>query len=283
MNTRFMRFPGGLGKAVTLSYDDGNEQDVQLVETLDRYGLKCTFNLNTGLMPEVRPVWRPGKLNRRLTPTAVKELYGNSGHEIALHSSTHVWLEAIPSAYAMKEVLDNKVALETLFERPVRGMAYPFGTYSDEVIDILKRCGVVYARTVKSTKSFNLPKDWLRLDPTCSHLHPELMTLAKEFLDYKVDRNPKVFYLWGHGFEFERDNNWDVIESFGELMGNRDDIWYATNIEIYDYVKAYESLIWTTDLSVVHNPSATPVWVYAGIHGKGNKTIMIEPGQTLKL
>ena len=277
-----MRFPGGLAKAVTLSYDDGNEQDVQLVETLDRYGLKCTFNLNTGLMPDVRPVWREGKLNRRLTPSAVKELYGNSAHEIALHSSTHVWLEAIPSAYAMKEIIDNKVALETLFERPVRGLAYPFGTYNSDVIDILKRCGVVYARTVNDTKKFELPKDWHRWDPTCRHLSRDLMTLAEEFVNMEAERRPKLFYLWGHGFEFERDNNWDVIERFGEYMGKRDDIWYATNMEIYEYTKAYESLIWTTDLSIVHNPTATDVWVKVGAHGKKINTVCIPAGQTVK-
>ncbi len=268
---------------MTLSYDDGNEQDVQLVETLDRYGLKCTFNLNTGLMPEVRPVWREGKLNRRLTPTAVKELYGNSVHEIALHSSTHAWLEAIPSAYAMKEILDNKVALEKLFERPVRGLAYPFGTYSDEVVDMLKSCGVVYARTVEDTKKFDLPKDWLRWHPTCRHLSRDLMALGKEFVENTPERHPKLFYLWGHGFEFERDNNWEVLENFGKLVGHKDDIWYATNIEIYDYVKAYESLIWTTDLSIVHNPTATDVWVKVGQHGRSVKTIKIDAGQTVKI
>lgn len=278
-----MRFPGGLAKAMTLSYDDGNEQDVQLVETLDRYGLKCTFNLNTGLMPEVRPVWREGKLNRRLTPTAVKELYGNSGHEIALHSSTHVWLESIPSAYAMKEILDNKVALEALFERPVRGLAYPFGTYSEEVVDILKSCGIVYARTVNDNKKFELPTDWLCWDPTCRHLCPDLMTLGENFVNMKPERKVKVFYLWGHGFEFERDNNWELIENFGKLVGHKDDIWYATNIEIYDYVKAYESLIWTTDLSIVKNPTATYIWVLVCQHGKREQTVMIPSGATVKL
>ena len=44
----FMRFPGGLGKALTLSYDDGVEQDIKLIDILNRYGLKCTFNLNSG-------------------------------------------------------------------------------------------------------------------------------------------------------------------------------------------------------------------------------------------
>ena len=42
-------------------------------------------------------------------------------------------------------------------------------------------------------------------------------------------------------------------------MGNREDIWYATNVEIYDYVQAYGRLIWTADMRRVHNPSAIPV------------------------
>ena len=45
MRYQFLRYPGGLCKAVTLSYDDGAKADARLAETLNRYGLKCTFNL----------------------------------------------------------------------------------------------------------------------------------------------------------------------------------------------------------------------------------------------
>ena len=36
-------------KALTFSYDDGIEQDRKLVEIFNRYGMKATFNLNTGI------------------------------------------------------------------------------------------------------------------------------------------------------------------------------------------------------------------------------------------
>ena len=36
-------------KAVTFSYDDGTTQDIRLIELLNKYGLKSTFNLNSGL------------------------------------------------------------------------------------------------------------------------------------------------------------------------------------------------------------------------------------------
>ena len=44
-----MLFPGGKKKAFTLSYDDGITQDRRLIGILDRYRVKATFNLNSGL------------------------------------------------------------------------------------------------------------------------------------------------------------------------------------------------------------------------------------------
>ena len=73
-------------------------------------------------------------------------------------------------------------------------------------------------------------------------------------------------------------NNWEVIENFTEKLGNREDIWYATNIEIYDYVKAYENLQTSVDKKIVHNPSAIDVWVY--IDGK---TYVVKGGETFYL
>ena len=48
MPTFHLRYPGGLAKAVTFSYDDGVEQDIRLVEIFNKNGIKGTFNINTG-------------------------------------------------------------------------------------------------------------------------------------------------------------------------------------------------------------------------------------------
>ena len=45
-----MRFPGGRDKALTFSYDDGVKGDIHLLELFKKYGVKGTFNLNSGLM-----------------------------------------------------------------------------------------------------------------------------------------------------------------------------------------------------------------------------------------
>ena len=44
----YLRFPGGKPKCITLSYDDGVEQDIRLIALMEQYGFKGTFNLNYG-------------------------------------------------------------------------------------------------------------------------------------------------------------------------------------------------------------------------------------------
>ena len=60
-----MRFPEGRLKAVTFSYDDGVRQDERLIEIFDKYGVKGTFNINSGIMgsAENRGRWAPDELN----------------------------------------------------------------------------------------------------------------------------------------------------------------------------------------------------------------------------
>lgn len=70
-----------------------------------------------------------------------------------------------------------------------------------------------------------------------------------------------MFYVWGHSYEFVKDDNWSHIEGFGKKMGYRDDIWYATNKEIIDYMKAFNNLKFSMDASFVYNPSIQSVWL----------------------
>ena len=86
-----------------------------------------------------------------------------------------------------------------------------------------------------------------------------------------------MFYLWGHSYEFDDNDNWHIIEKFAELSGGNDDVWYATNIEIYEYVNAYKSLISTIDESVIYNPTAIDVWVFIE-----NKKVCIKSGETYR-
>ena len=213
-----------------------------------------------------------------MTQKQVEELYTDSGMEVAVHALTHPYLEQLPPEVCTREVLKDRENLEEQFDTIIRGMAYPFGTFSDSVVDCLKSCGIAYSRTTISNEGFKMPKDWLRLEATCHHNNKRLMELAEKFVEDKAGRGPIMFYLWGHSYEFEGNDNWNVIEEFAEYMGGREDIWYATNIEIYDYVDAYNKLRFSSDGKKVFNPTCYDL--YFNIK---NKDYCIAPGQTLKL
>ncbi len=272
----YMKLKDGKSKVITLSYDDGVVQDIRLIEIMNKYGLKGTFNINSGVyFPEdgVRE-----RYYGRMKLSEAKELYTNSGHEIAVHALTHPFLEKLSTDEVIYEITEDRKNIERDYNTIVRGMAYPFGTYNDDVIKVLEMCKIAYSRTVFATQNFGFPDNWLKLNPTCHHRVPNLMELADKFLEGNKWNKASMFYLWGHSYEFDNDDNWNVIEEFAKKMGGRDDIWYATNIEIYDYVKAYESLVTSFDKKIIHNPSSIPVWVF--VQGE---TVCINPGETLYL
>ena len=271
---RYMRFPEGREKALTFSYDDGVLGDRKLIEIFDRYGLKGTFNLNNELFG-VRS-W-----HNRMDEKETYETYKDTVHEIALHGARHIFLSKAPLPLAVKEVADNRAWLEKKFGRIVNGMAYAYSGVNDETAAALKALGVNYARTTVSTHSFALPSDWLHLNPTCHHTEPCFEELAQKFLSGKPsdefkNREPWLFFVWGHAYEFDDHNNWDLIENFAKKAGGRRDIWFATNGEIYDYAKCYESLVYSIDGERVYNPSHRFVWVE--IRGK---VYEIASGQTV--
>lgn len=274
----YLKFKDGKSKVLTLSYDDGVVQDIRMMKILDQFGIKATFNINSGLyLPEdaVRE-----RFYGRLKRSEAIQLYKNSGHEVAVHAFSHPFLEKQKTDEILTEILEDRKCIEEHYGTLARGMAYPYGTYSVEVEECLKKCGICYSRTIKSTENFKLPENWLELHPTCHHNNPKLMELAEAFVthDRPYLSDNWLFYLWGHSYEFDNNDNWDVIEKFAEYMGGREDIWYATNIEIYDYIKAYESLQTSVDKRIVHNPSVMDVWF---VHN--NQIYCVKGGQTLFL
>ena len=247
---RFLRFPGWKYKAVTLSYDDGLIYDKKLVEILDKYSLKGTFNLCSELLSQ-------GKFLKKDEAT---KLYGNSKHEVAIHGAKHLSLSTVSSEVAIRDVIVDRENLESQFGTIIKGLAYANGLYDDNAIDLVEKCGIKYARTADSTNKFDLPTDWFRWTPTCHHNAKNLMELVDEFLsateiEYFWANSPKLFYLWGHSFEFNNDNNWEVIEEFAKKVANREDVWYCTNVELYDYVKAFERLEFSVDGKIIANHS----------------------------
>jgi hypothetical protein len=249
MDIRYNLFPGGKRKALTMSYDDGRDHDRRLVEIFNRYGIRGTFHLTSDSL---------GK-ERYITAEEVPTLF--RGHEVSGHAKTHPFLEQLPVGAQLQELFESRKALEKLCGYPVRGMSWPFGTYSDEAVNTAKVCGMEYSRTVISTGKLRMPEDFLRWHPTTHHRGnlTELWGALQE--DRRKDL--RLLYIWGHSYEFEDNQNWDYIEEFCRLAGGKPDIWYATNIEIKEYWDTLQRLVFSADLRRVYNPSATDAWFSA--------------------
>lgn len=253
MSRIYTCFPGGKFKAVTLSYDDGKIMDRRLIEILNQNGLRATFHLNSELL---------GKIENHKFPyvsgSEIKELY--KGHEIACHTCTHPTLTRIPTVCAVNEVIQDRKNLENYVGYPVIGMSYPNGCFDENIKSILENCGIRYCRTTKNTERFDLPRDYLEWNPTCRHTE-NLLELTEKFIKTEFDQKLMLFYIWGHSYEFEIDQNWELIETFADRIGGRDDIWYATNIEIYNYMKATSQLYFLANQTGVYNPTGQDIWL----------------------
>jgi peptidoglycan/xylan/chitin deacetylase (PgdA/CDA1 family) len=249
MRIRFNCYKDGKHKALTMSFDDGQIHDLRLVEIFNRYGIKGTFHLNSGKLDDEKGAF--------LTSEDVATKF--EGHEISVHSLTHPFLERISDEEVVNEIVEDRKNLEAICGYPVRGMSYPFGTYTKDLIPKLRALGMQYSRTVKSTLKFNVPEDFMEWHPTCHQIDGRIFDLLKSFKENKYPM--PLFYIWGHSFEFPRDNNWEHIEEFCKAASGDEDVWYATNIEIYDYVMALRALRFSADRTMVYNPTATDVWI----------------------
>ena len=270
-----MRYPGGLAKAVTFSYDDGVEQDKRLIELLDKYGLKATFNINTALFAKETTVYVPGQIHRRMTLEQAKNVYGASGHEISVHTLHHPFLEQLPSNMAVYEIIEDRRRIEENFGVVCRGMAYPYGTTSDSVVECVKNCGMLYARTTVPSNSLDFPSDWLRLRPSCHHLSEQLSSLTEKIVNERCVQAPWLLYIWGHSYEFERDNNWELIETLAEKIAGRPDIWYVSNGEVFEYARAFCELQFSVRGDRVFNPTAYEMFFE---DSRSGKIYSVKPG-----
>lgn len=216
-------------KAVTLSYDDGIEQDRRLIDLLDQYGLRATFNLNPGKQRETDTFIKSGITVRHINLRELPQVYEH--HEVAGHTQTHAHLEQLEEADIREEIVRCQDGLAQLFGREIPGMAYPYGTYDDRVVRIAQEAGILYARTCIETEGFAQPIDLLRLETTCRHANPAFLSLAEAFAESRAEA-PQLFYLWGHSYEFDETESWPLMEAFCKIIAGKDDIFYGTNSEV---------------------------------------------------
>lgn len=251
--TKHWRFdyPGWKTGAVTFSFDDNRVQDRRLVELFNRYGLKGTFNLNSGTLGSDDTLF--------IRPEEVKELY--AGHEVASHSVNHpnvAELWETDREQCVYEILHDRDELERLSGQAVRGFVYPYGELSDAVEQFVIKSGFTYTRC-GTNAPLSPPVDPMRWSPT-AHQNENLTPYAESFLACTDEL--RVLLVWGHSFEFDwGKGHWDDFEAFCQKIAGRDELYYATMGEICDYWSACRSAVRQNE--IWRNPSGRDLYLEA--------------------
>lgn len=282
MRYTFMRFPEGKAKALSFSYDDNAVANKKLSDIMAQYGIKCTFNLNNQESNEM--------FGNMLTVEEAKKYIAERGHEIAVHGAFHKGLGLGRPIEGIKDVLDCRLELEKDFDIIIRGMAFPdsivmlHGNNWDIIKAYLKELGIVYNRITGYKPDFCMPEDWHLWIPTASENHPEIYEIAEKFVNldagagYVTGHYPRLFLMSGHASFIDKSNKWEHFENICKIVANHEDIWYATCMEIYEYTKAYEALVWSADSTRVYNPNICAVWFEAD-----EKLYKVNSGETIKI
>lgn len=268
-------FPQGKRIAVTTSFDDGHTFDRRIVAAFNQWGLKGTFNLNSG---SLQRKGKPAEEGNRIPLDASEIAEVFRGHEVAIHTVTHPWLDRLDPSQIALEVLEDRKALEDMVGYPVRGMAYPFGNYNKQVMEILRNLGIVYSRTCENAEKCFPPADPLAWGST-AHQYASNPTVPERF--EKLYGNPRysgVFFIWGHGFEFHDKNDWEALDRIFKPLSGKPDVWYCTNIELFDYEEARKRIVIAANRATVYNPSAITVTLKIG-----DKLLDVPGGRTLSL
>ncbi len=227
----------GKKKAVTFSFDDGVTQDKRFVELLNKYGLKGTFNINSSLLGTLNTLshaeWTVS--HNKIKASEVKSVY--AGHEVAVHTLTHPRLPELDDETVIRQVDEDRKALESLCGYPIVGMAYPCGgVNNDERVAKLIRenTPIRYARTIEATRSLCVRKEnLLQYHPSYHFGDAQLEEVVEKFVNGQ-SAEAQLLYLWGHSYEMDIGDQitWERFEGICKLLAGREDIFYGTNKEV---------------------------------------------------
>lgn len=247
-------------KYFTLSYDDGLEQDKQTIALMKKYGIRGTFNLNSALFGEKSNIKYigtmgfanvdPSIVKRGLIKTAtanripadeIRQVY--EGFELATHTAHHVNMKKLSREETEAELLKDREALSQYTDLPVVGHAFPYGSKSPSQIEVMKENGFLYGRGVmnargKGEERFAFPENPLDFAPTCWHIDKNIQELFEAFRAITPTRGDMLFYMWGHGYEFDFDSMkkreiFKTLEWMFDQVAADDSIIPCTNAEAF--------------------------------------------------
>ncbi len=237
---------------VTTSWDDGHKLDLRLALLLKKYGIRGTFYIS--------PKNREFRKADLLSDEEIIKL--NRDFEIGAHTMTHPRLTKISEKEAFDEIMDSKKYLEKLLGQEIRCFCYPGGKYNEKIMELVKKAGFCYSRTMKRfelhpTKNLllsgttleahrnsllTLPVDSLKiLSISKFNLLEFIKSLNWEYLAKKtfdqVEKYGGVYHLWGHSWVVEKGNEWEKLERVLSYISKKINVKYWTNYDIFKATK----------------------------------------------
>ena len=203
-------------KIFLLSFDDGTIYDKRFVELLNKYHVKCTFNLNSGLEDFVWYYEDTFPIRRQILKDTVQQY---QGHEIASHSLHHHWLNTLTPPQLAREVGEDCETLKALFGLQQIGFGVPFTACGEREIRILKKY-VRYIRLSEFSDGFGLPEDPYHIPIHALYNDPDVREKIEAFAQNELPVS--LFVMAGHSYEFEVLNHWEYMEKLLQFITSFD-------------------------------------------------------------
>lgn len=126
---------------VSLTFDDGNADQMSALPIMNKYNAKGTFYIISGAI---------GAPNY-LTQANLQTIAGG-GNEIGAHTVTHPDLTTVPADEAQRQICNSRAALAS-WGYQVTSFAYPYAASNASVKSIAQQCGMNSARGLGDLRS----------------------------------------------------------------------------------------------------------------------------------
>ena len=211
-------------KYFVFAVDDGTINDTKVIEIFNKYSIRATFNLNSGLQDYV---WYKDDLSvRRLDLYKYKDIYNN--HEVASHSLTHPYLTNMNDEAVYHEVKQDVENIERIFDRKVTSFSFPFDGFDERTINIIKSVGITHIILPDIDDSFRSPVDTFHIKVTSWNIDDAL----EKFDRFIIDKNAEIFIYLSHSYDYEFDHSYDKLEKLCQMVTSNKDIKIITIGEV---------------------------------------------------
>lgn len=205
-----------MAKYFLLSFDDGTIYDRRFVELLNQYGIRGTFNLNSGLEDFVWYYEDTFPVRRQIL-SETGDLY--RGHEIASHSLHHHWLNTLTPPQLSREVGEDCETLKKRFGLSEIGFGVPFTACGEREIKIIRKY-VRYIRLSEFAESFALPRDPYHLPIHALYNDADVREKITDFAESDLEN--ALFVMAGHSYELEVLHHWEYMEQLLQFLSGFD-------------------------------------------------------------